>query len=740
MDLVELAKVENELRNILSADAQNPISWDQLGVNLRSQGKLSEAEACFRTALKLDPTKAEHWTHLGQCLSDQQRWADATDCFRRSLSIYPRSAQTASDLAVALLNQGQLAEAAKYAFDAVIGGGNNARFLANYGAILFAQREMIPAAGYFRQAADLEPTNAALWCNLGTAEQALGNLSAARQALEHSLQLSPDQPGALTNYAAVLSQMGKPQEAKVVLERVLSRTPGFGPAWVGLGTALRLLDEFGQASLAFRRAQQIAPRQFEVRYNLAEILALRWELAEAEALVRAILLEQPNCSEAWSLLAFILDKQIRREESLDALKKSLALHPNPGTHRELLRQSQYAADVTAERLLHIHKEWDAAYAAKVISLLPPQRKADDAQRPIRLGFVSGDFFKSPIGFLACRALEYLDKSQCSVACYSDVVREDAFTRRFQATADIWRPTAGLNDAQLARQIEQDQIDVLVDLAGHAGSRLLAFAHNPAPCQISWLGYVGTTGLKGMNYVLADRIHVRAGEEQNFVEQVLRMPHAYACYEPPDYAPEIKPLPALSSGHVVFGCFNNSAKLNPPLLTLWAEILRRVPTARLLLKFGALGQAHVRDRAIAIFTQAGIDASRVQCEGWSAHRELLESYSRVDIALDTQPYSGGLTTCESLWMGMPVITFPGKTFAGRHATSYLTNAGLGQFVAENEEGYVELAVEWAGRIAELAARRATMREQMRNSPVCDASQFARDFLRVVRHAFEAKNSG
>jgi len=247
-------------------------------------------------------------------------------------------------------------------------------------------------------------------------------------------------------------------------------------------------------------------------------------------------------------------------------------------------------------------------------------------------------------------------------------------------------------------------------------------------------------MTAIDYLLADRFHVRPGEEQWYSEGVLRMPSDYACYGPPLTAPDIATLPALALGQVTFGCFNNTPKYSVTIREAWADILRRVPTARLLLKFKGLDDTKLQSDLHHWFADRGVETARIQFEGWSPHHELLAAYNRVDLALDTQPYSGGLTTCEALWMGVPVITFPGKTFAGRHATSHLMNAGYSPFVAEDLSAYIDLAVEWASRLDELAAIRADMREQVRKSPLCDAPRFANDFMAVMEQACRSRVGG
>jgi predicted O-linked N-acetylglucosamine transferase (SPINDLY family) len=343
---------------------------------------------------------------------------------------------------------------------------------------------------------------------------------------------------------------------------------------------------------------------------------------------------------------------------------------------------------------------------------------------------------APTGFLALHAWELLSR-HFTVIGYSDGVAEDDYTRRFESAATLWRRTGGLPDQDLADQIRRDEIDVLFDLQGHAGARLLVFARKPAPVQITWLGYVGTTGLGAMDYLLADRFHVRDKEEGWYSEAVLRMPHSYICFSPLPSSPEVSRLPALDGDRFTFGCFNSPAKYSQRMIEAWAQILVRVPKSRLLLKYYALADEGTQKWLREQFSKLGVDDDRILIEGPSPQPAILASYGRVDLALDTQPYSGGLTTCEALWMGVPVITCPGRTFAGRHATSHLINAGYEQFVAADLPAYVELAIQWAQRIDELAETRTTMRQQVQRSPLCDAQSFTADFSAVIKDAWAAK---
>ena len=426
----------------------------------------------------------------------------------------------------------------------------------------------------------------------------------------------------------------------------------------------------------------------------------------------------------------------------------------------LLFALQYCADVMPAALATAHAEYDRRHAAPLRSSYMPTKvhSTDDAR--LRLGFVSPDLGRHPVGYFLVRVLESLSQlpspacrtrwngrgtggegKQHTTICYSDRIAKDDLTYRLQAAATHWRDVLGLSDQQLADQIRADRIDILFDLAGHtAHNRLLVFARKPAPIQVTWAGYVGTTGLQAMDYLLADQYEVPPGAEQHYQERVLRMPDGYVCYDPPVYAPAVTPLPALdrdpqAGAPVTFGCFNNPAKVTPQAIEVWARILRRLPGARLVLKFQGWNDSGVARRFNELFAAQGIEPGRLEFLGYSPHAELLAEYQRIDLALDPFPYNGGLTTCEALWMGVPVVTCPGETFASRHSFSHLSNAGLKETIARDLDEYVELAVSLGGDLPRLAMLRAGLRERMAASPLCDGKRFAINFACLLREVWE-----
>jgi predicted O-linked N-acetylglucosamine transferase (SPINDLY family) len=441
---------------------------------------------------------------------------------------------------------------------------------------------------------------------------------------------------------------------------------------------------------------------------------------------------KPDFADARSNLGNMLKDQRRLDEAVECFRRAAELAPDRAdVCSNVLLTLQYRPGTTLADLAAAHAEYDRLHAAPLRTARPYENDRDP-QRRLRLGFVSADFGRHPVGYFLVRVLENLGPTQCETVCYSDRTVADDLSERLRTAAAVWRDASGASDERLAAEIRADRIDILFDLAGHtAKNRLPVFARKPAPLAITWAGYVGTTGLTAIDYILADRYQIPPGAEVHYREQVLRMPDGYVCYDPSGDAPPVGPLPALAAGQVSFGCFNNLAKIGPQVVVVWADVLRRVPRSRLVLKYKGIDDPAVAQGLAAEFAGRGIDPQRVVCLGRSPHAELLAAYNQVDLALDPFPYSGGLTTCEALWMGVPIVTCPGETFAGRHSLSHLANVGLTETVARDFDEYVEIAASLAGDLPRLAALRARLRERMAASPLCDGRRFAANLMTLLR---------
>lgn len=316
--------------------------------------------------------------------------------------------------------------------------------------------------------------------------------------------------------------------------------------------------------------------------------------------------------------------------------------------------------------------------------------------------------------------------------YSNLAQVDEVTERIRVHCHGWNLVVGLSDENLSRRIHDDQIDILIDLSGHtAHNRLPLFAWKPAPILVSWLGYFATTGVATMDYLIADPWTLPASEEGNFTERIWRLPETRLCFTPPNITITVSPTPALINKDVTFGCFNNLAKMNDAVVALWARILAAVPNSRLFLKSPQLKETSVRRSVIERFAAHEVDANRLILEGPSPRADYLATYQRVDITLDPFPYTGGATTAESLWMGVPVLTLSGKSFLSRQGVGLLMNAGLPDWIATDPDDYVDRAVSQAGNLQSLSELRQGLRQQVLVSPIFDAPRFARHFEAALR---------
>ncbi|MBF0124611.1 MAG: tetratricopeptide repeat protein, partial [Magnetococcales bacterium] len=440
----------------------------------------------------------------------------------------------------------------------------------------------------------------------------------------------------------------------------------------------------------------------------------------------------PNNQRAYYNLGNAYRDLCRLDDSADSYRRALTLQPDFfRAHSNMLFTLQANPRYNVEALLAEHQLWQRMHGASRQAAVQPHRNVPDRDRPLNIGYVSADFGRHPVGFFLLPVLPHCDRSRYKIFCYSNRGVEDYITQRLRAQADVWRHVVGVADDELAAQIRADGIDILIDCSGHTqGNRLTLFAMKPAPVQATWGGYVGTTGLATMDYLITDPRSTPPGTESSCVETPIRLPDAYVCFAPPEYAPEVTPLPARDKGYVTFCCFNNLVKINLQVVRLWSKLLQQLPTARLLLITRQLGVAVLQRRYQRWFSQQGV-MDRVIMRGAMPHHELLAQYSGADIALDPFPYSGGLTTLECLWMGVPVITLGGERFASRHSIAHMTNVGFTEGIVADENAYLNLARYWATDLDHLEAIRRTLRAQTAASPACDGLRFARNLEQAFR---------
>lgn len=656
-------------------------------------GRLAEANRSCQQILGANPTDHRTLRLCGLIAYQAGDSSLAVDFLKASLRVYALDAGCYLDLSYALQAAGCIGEAQVAA----------------------------------RCACELEPQCAGAHLQLAGQLHQQGFLDQAVFAYRAALEIDPALPAAATNLANALNGLGCFKAAEQAARHALQLDPGLASAANNLANALCGQGHTSEALLMYHEASRLAPADANIQYNLGIALELAESTSAAMHAYRAAIARRPDFAAARNNLGLLLQANGFVDEAFDELCFAHAIDcQNPTIHSNLLLASQYRPGVTPEQLAADHAQWQARHGSP--------RHADemvlrnrDPKRPLRVGFISGDLGIHPVGFFVAPVIERLARHGLEAVCYSERKDADPITARIAAASTLWRNIAGLSHGKVLEAIRGDGIDVLIDLSGHTGrNRLPVLAARAAPLQATWIGYVGTTGLANMDYLICDRFHVPEEAESFYREKLLRLPHGYVCFEPPADAPAVGAAPCDRNGYVTFGCFSNPAKLNQTVLAVWAEILRAVPRSRLLLKYRGLQCETSQNRVLAYLAGRQIDPSRVALAGSSPRTELLGCYNEVDVALDPFPYSGGLTTCEALWMGVPVVTMPGRTFAGRHAVSHITNAGFPELVAGDLEEYCARAVDLAQRPEQLSQFRLVARESLAASPLCELDQFTADF--------------
>ncbi len=589
------------------------------------------------------------------------------------------------------------------------------------------------ALRYLAQAEALAPDFVDVHINLGKALEELGRFEAAAASYRHALKLEPGIPEIHFNLGKVLHDLGRLDEAEVCYRKVLQARPAHVQAWLNLGIVLKDQGRAEAAVASYRKALALSPDLAEAHNNLGNALRDLGRFDDAVICYRQALACSPDFHEAHNNLGLVEKDRGQLHDAVASFRRALELRPDDlDVLSNLLFAQNYLADLPPGHILEQARVFGRLVAAKARPLggwktisLPNKR--------LRVGLVSGDLRQHAVASFLEGVLAALDVERVELYAYATHHQEDGVTARLKPRFARWAQVMGLSDAALARHIHADAVDILIDLAGHtAHNRLSMFAWKPAPVQVTWLGYLGTTGVSAMDYLLADALALPCEEEDLFVEKVWRLPETYICFSPPelDLAPGAPP--ALSQGHVTFGSFNNLAKINEAVLACWCNILKAVPGSRLLLKAKQLSDGAARRDFLERFAGQGIAADRLELVHWAPSREAhLAIYRGVDIALDPFPYPGITTTMEGLWMGVPTLTLRGDRFIAHQGETILHNAGLGEWIARDLEDYVAKALAFAGDPLGLAKLRGRLREQLLASPLCDAPRFARNFETALR---------
>jgi protein O-GlcNAc transferase len=686
-----LPQAEALYRQILSAEPMHPEALNYLGMLAHQAGKSEIGVELVSRAITCKADYVDAYVNLGIIFDGRGIPDEAIAAFRQALSLKPDYAEVHSNLGNALRDQGKLEE----------------------------------AVASFRQALSLKPDYAEGYYNLGNALKDQGKLDEAAVVFRQALSLNPGYAEAHNNLGVILNDLGKLEEAAASFRRALSLNPGYVDAYNNLGVTLTDQGKLEKAAAIFQQAIALGPNYAEAHSNLGNVFSLQGKLEEAVASFRQALSLDPDYAGGYNNLGNALEEQGKLEEAMASYEQALSLNSDYAeAHSNLLLCLNYLPHISQQEIYQRSLQFER-HAKK-----RPQQKfictnGKKIERRLRIGYLSADFKDHSVASFIEPILRAHNRENVEIYCYANVQDPDRRTKQLQEASDHWYSIVGKPDIEVVERIRDDKIDILVDLGGHTGNnRLLIFAYKPCPVQVAWLGYPNTTGMTAMDYRFTDAIADPIGEaDALYSEKLLRLEHGFLCFQPHEAAPDICPLPCMQEGHVTFGSFNNLTKVNHEVIKVWAQILRRQPRSRLLLKSKPLADGYTRNRYLQLFAEKGISADRLELHGWLPDKkDHIELYRRIDIGLDPFPYNGTTSTCEALWMGVPVITMRGDRHAARVGASIMHHVGLQELITHSEDEYIALAVSLARDQHRLRTLRGGLRQKMQGSQLMDKQRF------------------
>jgi predicted O-linked N-acetylglucosamine transferase (SPINDLY family) len=688
---------ERIYRQILAVDPDN---WDALrllGILVGQNGRFAQAVEYLSAAVHIDGKQPEvHW-NLGSGYLGLGKHQDAIGCYQQALRLRPDYAEAHYGLGRAQQMLGRVDEAASSYHQALRCKSDYVDALSNLGSIWSEKGLPEEAANCYRRALEIRPDYAPAAYNLGNVQLDQGQLADAAASYERALAIRPDYVAALANLGLVLKNLGRLEEAAACLRRALSRNPNSAPAHNTLGLVLHKQGQLDAAAASLRQSISLEPGFAVAHNNLGHVLDSLGQLDDAVASFRRAVELKPDYVEADS---------------------------------NLLNTLQFCPGYDSYALAEEGRRWDQQHARPLARFIRPHANDLSPDRRLRVGYISPDFRDHVVGRNILPLLRCHDPTRVEVTLYASVKRTDAMSEQLRQHAHHWHTIADWPDDKVVDKIVADRIDILVDLALHlSGNRLLVLGRKPAPVQVTFAGYPGSTGLRTIDYRLTDPYLDPPGMFDAFYSEAsYRLPHSFWCYDPQATEPSVNSLPANKNGHVTFGCLNNFCKINVPTLKVWARVLRAVHGSRLLLLTHEGSHCQrTRDR----LAQEGIAPNRITFAANRPRHQYLELYHQIDVGLDTSPYNGHTTSLDSFWMGIPVVTLVGPTVVGRAGLCQLTNLGLTDLIATTPEEFVDAAAGLASDLVRLSDLRASLRTRMQKSPLMDAAGFARGIEAAYR---------
>lgn len=760
--------VETESGQSIDANAEDFEAAFRLHINHDLDG----AGRIYRKLLRDNPEDIRALHLLGTLHGQKGEAAEAVKHLERAADLSPGQANILADLARVRVMEDKLDAAEVLLRKAVDIDPGEARYHFALGQLLIQRGDTADAIGLLDRAVQLNPEFVEAYCDLGAAYLETGRLTPAREALEAALRLDNGLVAARLNLAHLYSLIedfdqaesqyravieldpaheqaqerlgklyliaGEEEKALHCYKRLAARFPEKTATWKHLGEIAEKLGLLPQAADWYEESLKLDARQPDVLVNLGAVYGRAGRYEQAATCLESALALRENLDAAYHNLGATYYMQGRQDEALGAYEKALELAPySHETLSNLIGISHYRRRKDTCYMADLFNRYLESLAPERIKATIPADHDRAPRRRLKIGYVSPDFRQHSVCYFIQPAIEGHDRENFEVYCYSDVPNPDQKTAFLKSVADHWRDIRGENDDSVSELIRRDRIDILVDLNGHfANNRLPVFAQKPVPVQIAYLGYPATTGLPEIDYRLTDGVTDPPGDvECEYTETLVRLPEVFLCYEPPSAVPPVSTARGVRRS-VCFGSFNELPKVSPEVVRAWSSILARVPGSTLILKARAFSDEGTRDRVMRRFQDAGVEASRVELlartPGLEAHLAL---YARVDVALDTFPYNGTTTTCEALYMGVPVITLAGDAHVSRVGASLLKTLGLDSLIARSEDGYVESAVALAGDLPARTRLRGTLRGRMLESSLTDKRAFVSNLESIYRRLWK-----
>lgn len=696
----------------LQANPKQYLAYFFRGIAYHRLDRFKEALKCYASAIALEKDNAEVLMYRNSALESVKRLENAPAKAKNRAKAPPTSSKSLSD------NTG------------------NAEKFNQLGIEQGKLQNLNEALAYFNQAITAAPDYAPSYHNKGKALHLLERLDEALASYDRAIALNPDFADSCDGRGQVLQDLTRLDEALVSFDRAIALKPDFAETHVNRGKTLDNLGRLEEALASCERAIALKPDLAEAHVNKGKTLDNLGRTEEALTTYDRAIALKPGLAEAHVNKGKILGDLGVLEEALASYNRAVALKPDlAGAHSDLLFLHSHDGNIDADSLFVEHCRFGEQFESPVRTEWPRHDNIRDPERRLQIGFVSADLRNHSVAAFIEPVLAHLIKRrQLSLHVYYNHEREDDVTLRLRGMVERWNPVHALSNAALAEKIRADGIDILIDLSGHTGgNRLAAFARKPAPLQASWMGYPGTTGLRAMDYYLADR-HFLPVEQfaDQFTEKIVYLP-ANAPFLPFAGAPAVNPLPALNRGQFTFGSFNRISKINRSVIAMWAQLLRALPDSRMLL--GGLPEERQCETLLAWFALEGIARERLTLHPRSGMTSYMKLHHQVDLCLDTFPYTGGTTTCHALWMGVPTLSLAGATPGGRAGAAILGGVGLETMIAHDADDFVNKGVGWAGQLDALAAIRLQLRERFLQSAIGQPALVAEGLERALRTMWE-----